>query len=560
MAKIKETYKNLKRSREIVKVLVRHGLGYIFDQPQMEKYLEISNRFFLRKKEETKLERFTFEERVRMALEELGPTFIKLGQVLSTHPDLASPELIEELSKLQDRITTLPAEIIKKQIERELKSPVKELFLSFNDKPLAAASLSQVHKAKLKSGEVVAVKVQRPGIVAVVEKDISILYELVDLLEGKWFKGVSYSPKEFVDEFAETIREELDFSLEAKNAEKFASNFEGSTTVNIPKVYREFTSKKVLVTDFIAGTKISLLSRFKGEDFDKHAIAANGMDMALKQIFDDGFFHGDLHPGNVFVLPGNVIALIDFGMVGRIDRDTMDELSDVLMSLTKFDAEGIVRGLEKMDIIGPDVDTKKIKREINLLIDRYYGLDLRELEVGKILTDVMEVIRKNNIRIPSEFALLFKTLITAEGTARSLDPEFNVVEHIQPFVRNLIRKKYSPDRIIKGGAGFLENSMGMIKKIPDNVDWLFKSLKAGKLYIGLEHRGLEKMDATIDRASNRLSFSLIISSMIIGSSFVMSMDKGPFIFGYSAFGIVGFIFAAVLGVGLVISIIRGGRF
>lgn len=560
MTKIKETYKNLKRSREIVRVLIRHGLGYIFDMPQMEKYLEIGNRFFQRKKGDAKLEKFTFNERLRMALEELGPTFIKLGQVLSTHPDLATPELIEELSKLQDRISPISSEIIKKQIERELRQPVGELFLSWSEKPLAAASLSQVHKAKLKTGEIVAVKVQRPGISDTVEKDISILYELVELLENKWFKGKSYSPKEFVDEFAETIREELDFSLEAKNAEKFAANFESSTTVKIPKVYREFTSSRILVTEYIAGIKISSFSKLENAGLDKHAIAANGMDMALKQIFTDGFFHGDLHPGNVFVLPDNVIAIIDFGMVGRIDQETMNDLSDVLMALTRFKVDGIVKGLEKMDIIGPDADTKKIRREISLLIDRYYGLELHELEVGKILADVMEVIRKNNIRMPSEFALLFKTLITAEGTARSLDPDFNMVQHIQPFVRELVRKKYSPNRIIKDGAGFMEDSLGVIRKIPDNVDWLFKSLKAGKLYIGLEHRGLEKMDATIDRASNRLSFSLIISSMIIGSSFIMSMDKGPFIFGYSVLGIMGFLFAAALGLGLVISIIRGGRF
>jgi len=560
MTKIKETYKNLKRSREIVGVLVRHGLGYVFDQPQMEKYLEISNRFFSRKKMEPQIEKLTLEQRIRMALEELGPTFIKLGQVISTHPDLASPQLIKELSRLQDRISVVPAEIIRKQIERELKAPVDELFLSFNDKPLAAASLSQVHKARLKTGEIVAVKVQRVGIKDTIEKDISILYELVDLLESKLFKERSYSPKEFVDEFTETIREELDFSLEAKNAEKFARNFEDSSTVKIPKVYREFTTPKILVTEFVSGVKISHLKKLSEAEYDRHAIAANGMDMALKQIFEDGFFHGDLHPGNVFVLPGNTVALVDFGMVGRIDRETMDNLADVLMALTRFQVDGIVRGLEKMDIVGTDADTKKLRREIDRLIDRYYGLELHELEVGKILTDVMEVIRKNNIRVPSEFSLLFKTLITAEGTARSLDPDFNMVEHIQPFVQELVQKKYSPGRILGEGTSFVDRTLETVKKLPENIDWLFKSLRQGKLYIGLEHRGLEKIDATIDRASNRLSFSLIIASLIVGSSFIMSMDKGPYIFGYSALGIMGFIFAAVLGIGLVISIIRTGRF
>jgi len=560
MAKIKETYKNLKRSREIVGVLMRHGLGYIFDQPQMEKYLRIGSRFFSRKKGEARLERRTFEERIRIALEELGPTFIKLGQVVSTRPDLVSPELVRELSKLQDKARLLPVEVVRRQIERELKAPIEDLFVSFSEKPLAAASLSQVHKARLQSGEVLAVKVQRPGIAAIIERDISILYELIDLLEGSVFKGKSYSPKEFVDEFASTIREELDFSLEAKNAEKFAANFKGSDTVKIPKVYREFTTKKILVTEFISGTKVNQMAKFDKEGLDKHAIAGNGMDMALKQIFEDGFFHGDLHPGNIFVLPGNVIAMIDFGMVGRIDRETMDNLADVLMALTRFNTDKIVSGLERMDIIGLDADKKKIRREINFLIDRYYGLELHELEIGKILADVMEVIRKNNIRVPSEFALLFKTMITAEGVARSLDPDFDMVEHIQPFVEELVRRKYSPLRLAREGAGFVENSLEAAKKLPENVDWLFKSLKAGKLYIGLEHRGLEKIDATVDRASNRVSFALIIAAMIVGSSFIMGMDRGPFLFGYPALGIMGFLFAAILGAGLVISIIRGGRF
>ncbi len=560
MAKIKETYKNLKRSREIVGVLMRHGLGYVFDMPQMEKYLEISNKFFARKKTDIKLEKFTLEQRVRMALEELGPTFIKLGQVISTHPDIASPELIEELSRLQDKISPISTNIIKAEIKKELGKPVEDLFASFGEKPLAAASLSQVHKAKLGTGETVAVKVQRPGVVAVVEKDISILYEMVDLLEASWFKNSSYSPKEFVDEFADTIRMEMDFPQEGRNAEKIAENFAGVTTVKIPKVYNEFTSKKILVTEFIDGTKITKIGKVAGEKFDRHAVASNGTDMALKQIFEDGFFHGDLHPGNIFVLEGNVVALIDFGMVGRIDRETMNDLADVLLSLTKFKTDGIIKGMEKMDIIGLDTDRQKIKKEINKLIDRYYGLDLKDLEVGKILTEVLEIIRKNKIRVPSDFSLLFKTLITAEGTARELDPEFNMVEHIQPFVKKLVKKKYAPERILKEGAGFVENSFDVLKSIPDDLDWFFKSLRQGKLYLGLEHRGLEKIDATIDRASNRLSFSMIISSLIIGSSFIMSINKGPLLFGYPALGIMGFVFAAVLGIGLVISIIRGGRF
>lgn len=559
MVKVRNTYRNIRRSREIVGVLIKHGLEYFFDRPEVEKYLRIGGPFFQRKKRAGEMEKFTFEQRVRMALEELGPTFIKLGQVASTHPDLVGPELVEELSRLQDKISPISTEVIKKEIEEELGKTIEELFVSFSEKPIAAASLSQVHKAKLKTGEVVAVKVQRPGIVAVVENDISILYELVNLLEDKWFKDASYNPKEFVDEFAQTIRAEMDFTREAHNAQKFAANFRSSTVVKIPHVYEEFTTRKLLVTEFISGIKISRVPHTDENKSDRHAIASNGMDMALQQVFHDGFFHGDLHPGNIFVLEGNVIALIDFGMVGHIDRETMKDLADIFLALTKFRTDGIIRGLEKMDIIGLDSDTKKIRREIDRLISKYYGLDLKDLEIGKILMDVLQVIRENNIRIPSDFALLFKTLITAEGTARDLDPDFNIVEHIQPFMKELIREKYSPKEVLKEGVGVVENSLQTIKKLPDNLDWMFRSLRQGKLYIGLEHRGLEKIDTTIDRASNRIAFSLIISALIIGSSFIMSTNTRPFVFGYPALGVVGFLFAAVLGIWLVVSIIRGGK-
>jgi ubiquinone biosynthesis protein len=558
MPKIKDTYKNLKRSRKIVGVFVKHGMGYFFDLPQVEKYLNFSGKVLFGKKD-LKTAKLTLPARLRVALEELGPTFIKLGQVVSTRPDLVDPELIEELSKLQDKVNPISTEIIKKQIEKELGKSVDDLFAYFAEKPIAAASLSQVHKAKLKTGEIVAVKVQRPGVTQTVENDISILYELVDLLEKNRLGKSSYSPKEFVDEFSQTIREEMDFSLEAKNAEKFAKNFSGSTTIKIPKFYEQFTTKKIIVTEFINGVKINKIIKSENSAFNKHVIASSGVDMALQQIFIDGFFHGDLHPGNIFILEDNVIALVDFGMVGRIDRETMNDLADIFFSLTKFKVDNIIKGLEKLDIITADADSKKIKREINMLITRYYGLDLKDLEVRNILADILEVIRKNNIRIPSDFALLFKTLMTAEGTARELYPEFNMVEHVEPFVRELVRKKYSPQEIIREGAGLAEDFWNTLRKFPDNLDWLFKSLKQGSLYIGLEHRGLEKIDTTIDRASNRIAFSMIISSLIIGSSFIMSTNIRPFFFGYPILGVVGFLFAAILGLWLVISIIRGGR-
>ena len=345
-----------------------------------------------------KIQRLTLPQRTRLVCEELGPTFVKLGQILSIRPDLIPREFAEEFSKLQDEVPPFSFGEVEKQFKKELGKSTNELFAEFDKRPIAAASLSQVHKAKLISGETVAVKIQRPNIGKVVETDISILFSLVKFIEKRFISGQLFQLVEIIKEFSQSIRKELDFVNEGHNIEKFRINFRESETVHIPKVYWELTTKRILTMEFIEGTKISKIINSENSKFDKKIISSRGIDMILKQILIDGFFHGDPHPGNIFIMKNNIIAPIDFGMVGRIEESTMINMADFLTAAISNDANKIVRILEDMDIINSEMDLKKIKAEISYFIDKYYNIPLKQLEMGKIIEEIMEIMIQHQIK------------------------------------------------------------------------------------------------------------------------------------------------------------------
>jgi len=559
MLNIKQNYKNLKRTREILKVVTKYGLGYFLDFGKAENGLNLKKKIFPKKiTKSEKIQRLTLPQRTRLACEELGPTFVKLGQILSIRPDLIPREFAEEFSKLQDEVPPFSFDEVEEQFKKELGKSIDELFVEFDRRPIAAASLSQVHKAKLMSGEIVAVKIQRPNIGKVVETDISILFSLVKFIEKRFVSGHLFQPVEIIREFSKTIKKELDFINEGHNIEKFRINFRESETVHIPKVYWKLTTKRILTMEFIKGTKISKVINSKDSKFDKKIISNRGADMILKQILVDGFFHGDPHPGNIFIMKNNIIAPIDFGMVGRIEEDAMINMADFLIAAISNDADKIVRILEDMDIVDPEMDLKKIKSEISYFIDKYYNVPLKELEMGRIIEEILEIMIQHQIKIPSDLVLLTKALVTIEGVGRELDPDFNMVTRARPFANKLIRQKYSLNNLLKVSSKFAEEFFNSLKIFPNEFSYLVKNLRKGKFSINLQHKGLEKLILEIDRASNRLSFSMIISALIIGSSFIILSNKGPFIFNYPVLGIFGYLIAAVLGLWLVISIIRRG--
>ena len=559
MFDLKQKYKNFKRSKEILLVLSKYGLGYFLNLPAIERYFKFGKKFFTKKTKEKTFECLTLPQRARIACEELGPTFIKFGQILSTRPDLMSREFIQEFSKLQDNVPMFDYTEVEKQFKEEFNKPINELFIEFDKQPVAAASLSQVHKAKFSTGEIVAVKIQRPNIKEKIEVDVAILLDLAKFTERRLLNGSLYQPVEIVKEFAKTIKKELDFVNEGRNIDKFRKNFKEIETVRIPKVYWNLTAGKILTMEFIDGVKISDTVKLKNSKFNKKIIAARGADMILKQIFADGFFHGDPHPGNIFVLENNVIALLDFGMVGRINEDRISSMADMIIAAIKIDADKVIEALINMDIVGREADLSKLKIEIKDFIGKYYGAPLKELEIGKIIEEILEVMIAHKIKIPSDLALLAKALITVENIGRNLDPDFDMVSHAKPFAKHLLKKKYSPVNLWKRGSATASELFNFFELLPKEFSLLIKSLRKGDINVNFQHKGLERLILEIDRASNRLSFSMIIGALIIGSSFVIQANIRPFIFGYPAIGIIGYLFASFLGLFLIISILRSGK-
>ncbi|MCK5724065.1 MAG: AarF/ABC1/UbiB kinase family protein, partial [Gammaproteobacteria bacterium] len=513
MFNIKQNYKNLKRTKEILKVVTKYGLGYFLDFSKVEGGLNLKKKIFPEKVTKLeKIQRLTLPQRTRLACEELGPTFVKLGQILSVRPDLIPREFAEEFSKLQDEVPSFSFEEVEEQFKKEFGKSIKELFIEFDKRPVAAASLSQVHKAKLISGETVAVKIQRPNVEKIVETDISILFSLVEFIERRSISGHLFQPVEIIREFSQTVREELDFVNEGHNIGKFRINFRESETVHIPKVYWKLTTKRILTMEFINGIKISKVINSKDSKFDKKVISNRGADMILKQILVDGFFHGDPHPGNIFIMEDNIIAPIDFGMVGRIEESAMMNMADFLIAAISNDADKVVKILEDMEIVDSEMDLKKIKAEISYFIDKYYNVPLKQLEMGRIIEEIMEIMIQHQIKVPSDLVLLTKALVTVEGVGRELDPDFNMVTRAKPFANKLIRQKYSLSNLFKIGGKFTEEFFNSLKTFPNEFSYLVRNLRKGKLTISFQHKGLEKLILEIDRASNRLSFSMIISA------------------------------------------------
>ncbi len=544
---------NIQRLHQILQVLVKYGFGYIVDRLNIK-------RKVIKFKPLKKLDVFSqpLPVRVRKVLEELGPTFIKLGQILSTRPDLIPLEFCKELERLQDEAPAIEYEKVKAQIENELKQPINKIFSNFSFQPVAAASLAQVHLAELKKGKKVVVKVQRPNIRKVITTDLEILYGLAKLVEKHIKESRIYNPVGVVEEFKKTILKEIDFNVEARNIERFRRNFKDTDTVYVPQVFRDLSTAKILTIERIEGIKITDIERIEKSGLDRKQIAINGANAVLKQIFIHRFFHADPHPGNIFVLDNNKIAFVDYGMVGRLDEETKFQLASILTAVVEQDVSGIIDSLIAMGTV-EEVDVKKLSLDLEELMDSYYGIPLKELKMGHFLMDVINVVLQNKIKIPPSLFLLSKALITIEGVGRKLDPEFNVAIHIKPFVEKLVREKYSLRRIAKELKKFTKELYVFTSSLPKDLSLIFNKIKKGNLKVEFEHKGLENFMLQMDKVSNRITFSVIIAALIIGSSIIMQTNKGPLFLGFPVLGIFGFLIAGILGLWLVIAILRSGK-
>lgn len=555
---IGRTYRHMQRYRQILTVLFKYGFGDLVVALKIEQYLEIGLQMISSKRRE-KIETLSRAVRVRMVLEELGPTFLKMGQILSTRPDILPVEFMQELSKLQDEVPPFPYSEVQATIQKEFNKSVGQKFSSFDEQPLAAASIGQVHKAKMPDGKNVVVKIQRPGIQRTIKVDLEIMMHLAGLMELHLEGWDIQRPTRIVEEFARTLEKELDYTLEAAHMERFARQFEDEPAVYVPQVYREATTSRVLTMEHISGIKASDIDRLEKEGLDRSEIARQGLILIMKQIFVHGFFHADPHPGNIFVLPDNVICYIDFGMVGRLDLEMRERFADLLMSIVHRDEREATKVLLRLTLSEEEPNYPALQRDTAEFMDKHCYRPLKDVDLGALLHQLLEMATKHRLGVPPDLFLMIKALSTVEGLGRILDPDLDVIEQATPFIKHIQLNRIHPRRIAKDMASSGTDLFHLLKDIPGEVRTILKLARQGKVKIEFEHRGLEPMIAANDRISNRLSFAVVLASLVIGSGLIVLSGIPPKWHEIPVIGLTGFLVAGAMGFWLLISIMRSGR-
>ncbi|MBI5234372.1 MAG: AarF/ABC1/UbiB kinase family protein, partial [Deltaproteobacteria bacterium] len=501
-------YKGIRRLRTIISALVRHGFYPLMETTGLVRFLSITYRLAGKKISRMK-EELPFAVRTRLVFEELGPTFIKFGQILSTRPDIVPEEFIAELLKLQDKVPPFPFIDAKAILESELKKPIAQLFLKIDETPVAAASIAQVHRALTASGEKVAVKIQRPLIRETIETDISILRYLARTAHRYIPESRCYDPLGMVDEFSRNIIKELDFTLEASHTETFRKNFANDPRVKVPRVVWEATTKKVLTMEEVHGIKVDNIAELKKQGIDTQRTAHLIADTFFKQVFDFNLFHGDLHSGNIFVIDENTIALVDFGIVGFVDLQMKRDLTDILIGLTKTDFEALSRVYLRMGILPEDIDETDFSREHHEMIQHYFGRPFGHVKIGELLLDYIKLASRYEIRLKKDFLLFDKCLMELEGLMKLLYPDANILGEAGPYAERLIKERLSPVALAKDGIQTAGEYSELIRELPRQTEQIIKKILSDRFTIEVSHRGIEEFMGEIDRSSNRVTFGLI---------------------------------------------------
>ena len=552
------TYRNLNRYRQILAVFFKYGFEDIIDLLKIEQYIEIGLQVISRNRKE-RMERLSRAVRVRMAIEELGPTYIKLGQILSTRPDLVPVDFVRELAKLQDKVPSFPFSDVTRIIRDETGQSAESLFESLESEPLASASIGQVHRARLKDGEEVAVKVQRPGIRKIVEVDLEIMLHLATLAERHIEELAHHRPVKIVEEFARSIEKEMNYTLEATSMERVARSFLHDDTVYIPRVYREATTERVLTTEFVDGVKVSLLDRLDEDGYDRQLITRRGADILLTQIFEHGFFHADPHPGNLFILPNNVICLLDFGMMGSVDRATRESFVELVDAVVRRDEPRTTQVLLKLTLWDEEPDIRQLGKDVADFMGEHLYRPLKDIHIGRLLQNMLELAAEHRLRIPPEIFLMMKAISTVEGVGLELDPDFDMIAHAEPFIKQVKLSRFSPKRLSSDAVSIVGQYMDFVQEFPKDLLEITRTIRQKKLTFMLELKNMEKMLHTHDQISNRVSFAIIIAALIIGSALIVISKTPPLFYDISLIGIIGFLAAAIMGLWLLVAIIKKGK-
>jgi len=550
--------RELPRLREISVVFVRHGLGDLVRRAGISRLLEQAGHV-LHLGEAPEIAHLEAQQRVRLAFEQLGPTFVKLGQMLSTREDLLPPASTTELARLHSDVAPVPFDDLLPQVRQALGRSPFEVFGHVEREPYAAASIAQIHRAKLASGTPVVLKIRRPGIEAKIDADLRILDHLAHLIEREMPDVRRYRPVQVVGQLRSSLERELDLAVEARNAERFARSFADDPDIYVPRVYWEWTSSTMNVQEHIEGIRGNDLAAIDSAGLDRKALAARGVDAVLKMILVDGFFHADPHPGNVMYLPGNRIALIDFGMVGRLSQARRRQIIDLLAGLADHDEEAMLEVL--LDWRGDDsVDEARLAADLGEFAFDYADMQLKDLKIGVLLNRVSAILREHSIVLPSDLTLLFKALITLEGLGHQYDPEFRLIERVKPFVDRAMRERYQPAETARRAQQTLSDLFGLVTSMPRDLARLVKYARRMRVDLDLKH--LDRFGDRLHSAINRATIGIMTASLVVGSSIVMTVAEGPRLFGVSLLtycGLVGYLIAFVNSLWIIFSIRRSGR-
>ena len=543
--------RQLNRARHIGAVLVRYGLA------ELAARLGLEGRLKLGRKAPRDVAVLTEPERLVKALEELGPTFIKLGQMLSTRPDILPPDYLKALTRLQDNVPGIPYDAVERVIATETCRLPDDIFAEFDREPVAAASLSQVHRAKLASGEEVAVKVQRPGIAEVVDGDLAILASVARFIERHQPDFATYDPVGLVAEFDRSLRLELDFVHEGQNADICRRNFADDKTVAVPKIYWDYTTRRLLVLEFFTGMKATDAARLGQAGVDRHKLGQSGGNVYMRMIFEHGFFQPDPHPGNLVVMSDGRLGVIDYGMFSRIDDDTRDLLVDVLLAAYRQDSNRLMRLVLKVGAKTVHVDEAALHTDIKDLLDRYYGANLRELSFGRVLRELLAVIRRHRIAVPSGLAMVVRGLATVEGLGLLIDPEFNFVEEMKPFLERLAWRRFGPLGWYKDLRRYEADFESLARDLPADLRQISDWLKKGEIKLQIDHEELRQIARNLSRSNNQLAAAVVLAAIIIGASLLVVAAPTALKSLVPVIGIAAFLGAAAIGVYLLLAVLRG---
>ena len=552
--------RELPRLREISLVFVRHGLGDLVRRAGIARLLDHAGHV-LQWGEASEIAHLEPQQRARLAFEQLGPTFVKLGQMLSTREDLLPPTWTTELAQLHSNVAPVPFDDLLPQVEQALGRSPFEVFSNLEREPYAAASIAQVHRAKLASGTPVILKIRRPGIEAKIDADLRILDRLAHLIEREMPEVRRYRPVQVVGQLRGSLERELDLAVEARNTERFARNFADDLDILVPRVYLEWTSSTMIVQEHIEGIRGNDLAAIDSAGLDRKVLAARGVDAVLKMILVDGFFHADPHPGNVMYLPDNRIALIDFGMVGRLSPARRRQIIDLLAGLAGHDEEAMLEVL--LDWRGDEfVDEARLAADLGEFAFDYADMQLKDLKIGVLLHRVSAILREHSIVLPSDLTLLFKALITLEGLGHQYDPEFRLIERVKPFIDRAMRERLQPVETARRAQQTLSELFGVVTSMPRDLARLVKDARHGRMRVDLDLKRLDRFGDRLHSAMDRATIGIMTASLVVGSSIVMTIGEGPRVFGVSLLtycGLVGYLVAFVNSLWIILSIWRSRR-